>query len=119
MPNLEIKDNCLVITLGWFAGMFWPSRMISISKEDIERVYIDPKKPSCLICRKPVANLPGIGIGVFYPNGYSKKSELWWFSYKHKVCLNIVLKHGSHAKIVLGMTPEQAAEWLSKINDLQ
>ncbi len=119
MPTLEIKNDCLTISLGWFAGMYWPSRKITISRDTLEKVYIDNKRPFCLLCRKPVANLLSLlSMGVFYPNGYSQKSELWWFTYKHKALLNIVLKHGSHEKIVLGMGQEQAAKWLEKINDL-
>ncbi len=75
--------------------------------------------PSCLLCRKPVANLPGfLCLGVFYPNGYSQKSELWWFTRKHKAFLNMVIELGSHKRIVLGMSQEQADNWFHKINDL-
>ena len=99
--------------------MYWPSRKMTISKENLKDVYVDHKRPSCILCRKPVANLPGfLCFGVFYTNGYSQKSELWWFTRKHKSFLNLVLEHGSHEKIVLGMTQEQAKEWHYKIDEL-
>ena len=119
MPGLEIKDDCLIISLGWWGGMYWPSRKVTISGENLKNVYVDNKMPSCILCRAPVANLPGLlCLGVFYTNGYSQKSELWWFTRKHKSFLNLVLEHGSHKKIVLGMSKDQADEWLNKIKDL-
>ena len=119
MPSLEIKDDYLTISLGFWGGMFWPSRKVTISKDNLKEVYVDNKMPSCLLCRKPVANLPGLlSLGVFYPEGYSQKSELWWFTKRHKSFLNLVLEQGSHGKIVLGMSQEQAEEWFCKINDL-
>ncbi len=119
MPDLEIKDECLTISLGFWGGMYWPSRKVTISKENLKDVYIDSKMPSCLLCRKPVANLPGLlCLGVFYTDGYSQKNELWWCARKHKTFLNLVLEHGSHKKIVLGMSEDQADEWLCKIKNL-
>ena len=50
--------------------------------------------------------------------GYSEKSELWWFTRRHKAFLTLVLEQGSHGKIVLGMSKEQAEQWLCRINDL-
>ena len=120
MPSLEIKDDYLTISLGVGGGMFWPSRKVTISKDNLKEVYVDNKMPSCLLCRKPVANLPGLlSLGVFYPEGYSQKSELWWFTKRHKSFLNLVLEHGSHKKIILGMTQEQAKEWCPKINEIR
>ena len=120
MPNLEIKGNQLIISLGFWGGMFWPSREVAISKNNLKDMYIDNKMPSCILCRKPVANLPGLlCIGVFYTNGYSQKSELWWFARKHKAFLNLTLEQGSHGKVVLGMTQEQADEWLGKLNEMK
>ena len=119
MPGLGIKDDCLTISLGFWGGMFWPSRKVTISKDNLKDVYVDKKMPSCILCRKPVANLPGLlSLGVFYTNGYSEKSKLWWFTRKHKSFLNLVLEQGSHGKIVLGMSKEQAAQWFCKIKDL-
>ena len=119
MPRLEIKDDYLTISLGWWGGIYWPSRKTTIPKDNLKDVYVDSKMPSCLLCRKPVANLPGFAcLGVFYPNGYSQKSDLWWFTRKHKAFLNLVLEHGSHKRIVLGMSQEQADNWFHKINDL-
>ena len=120
MPSLEIQDDCLTISLGFWGGMYWPSRKVTISRENLKDVYVDEKMPSCILCRKPVANLPGfLCLGVFYTNGLSQKSELWWFARKHKVFLNLVLEHGSHGKIVLGMSKENASEWFCKINELR
>ena len=120
MPGLEIKDDCLTISLGFWGGMYWPSRKVTISKNNLKDVYIDSKMPSCILCRKPVANLPGLlCIGVFYTNGYSEKTELWWFTRKNKAFLNLVLEQGSHGKIVLGMSQKQAEEWLCRINALK
>ena len=120
MPVLEMTDECLAISLGFWGGMFWPRRKVTVSKNNLKDVYIDNKMPSCIVCRTPVANLPGLlCLGVFYPNGYSEKSELWWFTRKHKAFLNLVLEQGSHGKIVLGMTQKKADEWLCKLNDLR
>jgi hypothetical protein len=119
MPRLEIIDDCFTISLGFWGGMYWPSRKVTFSKNNLKDVYVDNKMPSCILCRKPVANLPGLlCLGVFYTNGYSEKSELWWFTRKHNAFLNIVLDQGSHGKIILGMSKKQAEEWLCKINNL-
>ena len=120
MPNLEIENEGLTISLGFWGGMYWPSRKVTISKDNFRDVYVDNKMPSCVLCRSPVVNLPGfICMGVFYTNGFSEKSELWWFTRKHKAFLNLVLEHGSHGKIVLGMSEEKANEWFRRINDLR
>lgn len=69
-----------------------------------------------MLCRKPVANLPGLlCIGTFYPNGYSNKSELWWCTKRHKAFLNLILEHGSHEKIVIGTRCQNAEQLLEKI----
>jgi hypothetical protein len=117
MLTLKLIDKTLSIRLKWWEKPFWPINPFDIPLDDIENTTVENKRPYSILCTKrPIANLPPfICIGLFYPDISFKKSQLWCYTLKHKVFLNIDFCHLNYDRIVLGLTPRQADIWFNKI----
>jgi hypothetical protein len=118
MLALELKDKTLHIKLKWWERFFWPTKKLEIPLTNIENITIENKMPRSILCKKPVANIPGIiCIGIFYPKGLLKKGQLWCFTRKNKYFVSFTLHQYDYEKIVLGISQQESDKWSGKIKE--